>query len=94
MGNDIRPSGYLISEENIHHCENINKMEVEKEMNLIKSIIGMFDVSDFKLIKKRKKKEKPSTVKDLINNPDQYKLEMFVENNEIVVKIGKREEES
>ena len=46
------------SEENIHHCENINKMEVEKEMNLIKSIIGMFDVSDFKLIKKRKKKEK------------------------------------
>ena len=53
------------SEENIHHCENINKMEVEKEMNLIKSIIGMFDVSDFKLIKKRKKKEKPSTVKDL-----------------------------
>lgn len=82
------------SEENIHHCENINKMEVEKEMNLIKSIIGMFDVSDFKLIKKRKKKEKPSTVKDLINNPDQYKLEMFVENNEIVVKIRKREEES
>ena len=45
-------------------------------------------------IKKRKKKEKPSTVKDLINNPDQYKLEMFVENNEIVVKIRKREEES
>ena len=80
------------SEENIHHCENINKMEVEKEMNLIKSIIGMFDVSDLKLIKKRKKKE--STVKDLINNPDQYKLEMFVENNEIVVKIRKREEES
>lgn len=64
-------------------------------MNLIRSIIGMFDISDFKLIKrKRKKKEKPSTVKDLINNPDQYKLEMFVENNEIVVKIRKREEES
>ena len=82
------------SEENIHHCENINKMVVEKQMNLIKSIIGMFDVSDLKLIKKRKKKEKPSTVKDLINNPDQYKLEMFVENNEIVVKIRKREEES
>lgn len=62
-------------------------------MNLIKSIIGMFDVSDFK-IKRRKKKEKPSTIKDLIDNPDQYKLEMFVENNEIVVKIRKREEES
>ena len=62
-------------------------------MNLIKSIIGMFDVSDFK-IKKRKKKEKPSTIKDLIDNPDQYKLEMFVENNEIIVKIRKREEES
>ena len=62
-------------------------------MNLIKSIIGMFDVSDFK-IKKRKKKQKPSTIKDLIDNPDQYKLEMFVENNEIIVKIKKREEES
>lgn len=48
------------SEENIHHCENINKMEVEKEMNLIKSIIGMFDVSDFKLIKK--KEEERETV--------------------------------
>lgn len=62
-------------------------------MNLIKSIIGMFDISDFK-IKKRKKKEKPSTIKDLIDNPDQYKLEMFVENNEVIVKIRKREEES
>ncbi len=62
-------------------------------MNLIKSIIGMFDVSDFK-IKRRKKKEKPSTIKDLIDNPDQYKLEMFVENNEVIVKIRKREEES
>lgn len=62
-------------------------------MNLIKSIIGMLDISDFK-IKKRKKKEKPSTIKDLIDNPDQYKLEMFVENNEVIVKIRKREEES
>lgn len=62
-------------------------------MNLIKSIISMFDVSDLKF-KKRKKKEKPSTIKDLIDNPDQYKLEMFVENNEVIVKIRKREEES
>ena len=94
MGNDIRPSGYLkkVSEENSSYCENDKIMEVVK-MNLIKSIIGMFDVSDFK-IKRRKKKEKPSTIKDLIDNPDQYKLEMFVENNEVIVKIRKREEES
>ena len=63
-------------------------------MNLIKSIIGMFDVSDFKLIKKGRRKRNRRQSKDLINNPDQYKLEMFVENNEIVVKIRKREEES
>lgn len=62
-------------------------------MNLIKSIVGMFDISNFK-IRKKKKEEKPSTIKDLIDNPDQYKLEMFVENNEIIVKIKKREEGS
>lgn len=69
-------------------------MEVKTEVNLIRSIIGMFDIFDFKFIKRKKKKRKPSTVKDLIDNPDQYKLEMFVENDEIIVKIRKREEES
>lgn len=59
----------------------------------MKKFLSILDVSDFK-IKRRKKKEKPSTIKDLIDNPDQYKLEMFVENNEVIVKIRKREEES
>lgn len=63
-------------------------------MNLLKSIVGMFDISDLKFKRKKKEKKKPSVIKDLIDFPDQYKLEMFVENDEIVVKIRKKGEES
>lgn len=62
-------------------------------MGLLQSIVGMFDISDLR-IKRKKKVKKKSVVKDLIDCPDRYKLEMFVENDEIVVKIRKREEES
>lgn len=58
-------------------------------MNLIRSIVGMFDVSDLKF-KRKKKEKKPSIVKDIINCPDAYKLEAFVENDEVVVKIRKK----
>lgn len=63
------------------------------DMDLIKSIVGMFDVSNLK-IKRKKKEKKPSVIKDLIDCPDQYKLEAFVENDEIIIKIRKVEKES
>ncbi|MCD8372124.1 MAG: hypothetical protein LUD27_02350 [Clostridia bacterium] len=60
-------------------------------MNLIKSIVQMFNVSGLRI--KKEKKKKTSIIKDLIDCPDQYKLEMTVEGEEIVIKIRKKEEE-
>ncbi len=60
-------------------------------MNLINRIISMFHVSDIKL---KKKEKKPSVVKDVIKDPDSFKLEMYVENGEIVIKVKKRSEET
>lgn len=41
----------------------------------------------------KKKEKKPSVVKDVVKDPDSFKLEMYVENGEIVVKIRKKTEE-
>ena len=50
---------------------------------LIKQIISMI-----KICKKKKKEEKKKSIYlDLINNPDDFKLELYTENEEIVVKI-------
>lgn len=58
-------------------------------MNLIKSIVSLLDISSIKL-KKNKKDEKPSLVKDVVKDPDSFLLEAYVENGEIVVKVKKR----
>ena len=50
---------------------------------LIKQIISMI-----KICKPNKKEEKKKSIYlDLINNPDDFKLELYTENEEIVVKI-------
>ena len=50
---------------------------------LIKQIISMI-----KICKPKKKEEKKKSIYlDLINNPDDFKLELYTENEEIVVKI-------
>ena len=50
---------------------------------LIKQIISMI-----KICKHKKKEEKKKSIYlDLINNPDDFKLELYTENEEIVVKI-------
>lgn len=58
-------------------------------MNLIKSIVSLLDISSIKL-KKDKKNEKPSLVKDVVKDPDSFLLEAYVENGEIVIKVKKR----
>ena len=50
---------------------------------LIKQIISMI-----KIRKPKKKEEKKNSIDlDLINTPDDFKLELYTENEEIVVKI-------
>lgn len=58
-------------------------------MNLIKSIVSLLNISSIKL-KKNKKDEKPSLVKDVVKDPDSFLLEAYVENGEIVIKVKKR----
>lgn len=37
------------------------------------------------------KKRKPSLLKELMDNPEEFKLEGFIEGEEIIVKIKKKE---
>lgn len=41
----------------------------------------------------KKAKKKSSILKDLLDNPENIKLEAYIEDEEIVVKIKKREKE-
>lgn len=52
---------------------------------LIKQIMSMIKVC--KPEKKEKKEKKKSIFLDLIDNPDNFKLELYTENEEIVMKI-------
>lgn len=58
-------------------------------MNLIKKIVSLLDISSIRL-KKNKKDEKPSLVKDIIRDPDSFLLEAYTEDGEIVIKLKKR----
>ena len=40
---------------------------------------------------KKVKKTKVSILKDAINNPDDFQLEAFIENGEIIIKIKRKE---
>lgn len=39
------------------------------------------------------KKKKPSIIKEAIDNPEYFKLEAFIEGEEIIVKIKRKEQE-
>ncbi len=80
----------IFSEKNSPLNEKTKNFKEVFYMNLINRIISMFHVSDIKL---KKKEKKPSVVKDVVKDPDSFKLEMYVENGEIVVKIRKKTEE-
>ena len=62
---------------------------------IISKILSKIDISNLRFKKNSKKEEeKPSLIKDVIDNPEKFKLESFIEGNEIIVKIKKREIES
>lgn len=61
-------------------------------MSLINSLIGKIDISKIRLKNKKEKTEKPNLLKEVINDPEAFKLEAVIENEEIVIKIKRKEE--
>lgn len=59
-------------------------------MGIVTKILGKIDVSTLKL-KKGKEKKKRSLLKEVIENPEEFKLEAFMEGDEITIHIRKRE---
>lgn len=41
----------------------------------------------------KKKKKKPSLIKEVMDSPECFKLEAFIEGEEIIVKIKRKEEQ-
>ena len=60
-------------------------------MSLIKTLLGKIDISKMKL-KTKKKEKKPTLLKEVIDNPEAFKLEAFIENEEIVIKVKRKDE--
>lgn len=58
-------------------------------MSLVKSLLGKIDVSKIHL---KLKKEKPNLLKEVMNNPEAFKLEAVIEDEEIVIKIKRKDE--
>ncbi len=63
-------------------------------MKIIGKILNRLDFSTLRFRKKGKLKEeeKPSLLKDIFENPEVFKLEAFIENNEVVIKIRRKDE--
>lgn len=53
---------------------------------LINQIMSMINIC-----KPKKKEKKKSVILDLLNNPDDFRLEMYTENEEVVIKIRRNE---
>ena len=60
-------------------------------MSIIGKIIGKMDVSNLRFKKPSKSEHKPSLLKEVMDNPEKFKLEATI-GEEIVVKISKKEE--
>lgn len=61
-------------------------------MSLIKTLLGKIDISKIKLKTKKKEKKKPTLLKEVMDNPEEFKLEAFIENEEIVIKVKRKDE--
>ena len=59
-------------------------------MGLINKIINRMDISN--LCFKRKQKTKKSILKEVIENPEKFKLEAIIEGEEIKITVKRREE--
>lgn len=61
-------------------------------MSIISKILNMVDFSQLKFIRKTDKIDKnPSILTEIVNSPEKFMLEAFIENDEIIVKVRKRE---
>lgn len=56
----------------------------------IEKILSRMDICEVRF-KKRTKEQKPSILREFIDEPEKFQLNAFVENDEIVIKINKRE---
>ncbi len=63
-------------------------------MKIIGKILNRLDFSSLRFRKKvePKEEEKPSLLKDIFDNPEVFKLEAFIENDEVVIKIRRKDE--
>lgn len=52
-------------------------------MDILKSILSKVTI--------KRMTKKPSLIKDVMNKPEEFKLEAFIENDEIIVKIKRKE---
>ena len=59
-------------------------------MGIISKIIDKMDVSNLCFMKKQKTKK--SILKEVIDNPEKFKLEAIIEGEEIKITIKRREE--
>lgn len=62
--------------------------------HIVMKVLGRIDIHGFKIAKledKKKEEKKEPLLKNVINNPEEFKLEAYVENDEIIVKIKRRE---
>lgn len=59
-------------------------------MGIITKIFGKIDVSTLKL-KKSKKEKKRSLLKEVIEKPEDFKIEAFIEGEEIIIHVKKKE---
>ena len=61
-------------------------------MSLIKKLLGKIDISKIKLKTKKKEKKKPTLLKEVMDNPEAFKLEAYIDNDEIVIKVKRKDE--
>lgn len=58
-------------------------------MNVIDKIIEKLTLRELRI--KKSKEKKPSLIKEVIDHPESFKLEAFIEGDEVIVKIKRRE---
>lgn len=59
-------------------------------MGFVTKLFGMIDISTLKL-KKGKKEEKRSLLKEVISKPEDFKLEAYIEGEEIIIHVKRKE---
>ena len=61
-------------------------------MSLIKTLLDIIYITKKKQKTKNKEKKKPTWRKEGMDNPEAFKLEAFIENEEILIKVKRKDE--